>query len=126
MLACSILYCRTAVGAGLAGAIGVRLVIGCGGSTGRSLPTAAGGMIGPAGAGGSSAVRTAATATGFLTADAALDCVEPFRVEMLGVTGIKFEVLGPGVAAGAAGTGAPADGTAGGAMPPAGVIPPVG
>ena len=114
---------------------GDNCVIGCGGCSDSDVAEA-GGIIGPpassadgaVGAGIArgpvSAVRTALTATWRPGAGAALIGVPAFRLLMLGPSGIRFEVVDPG--AGAAGIGT-ADGiAAGGAMPPAGVMPPLG
>jgi hypothetical protein len=130
-------YCRTVVGGGgLPNVTGESCVIGCGGLSGSSDPAAAGGIDGPAesseagaagtgiGRGPVSAVRTAFTATCRAGAGAALIGVPTFRLLMLCPRGIKFDVLAPG--AGAAGTGPAPGSAAGGAMPPAGVMPFVG
>ncbi len=111
-------------------------VIGSGGWSGGSEPSDAAGMLGPfgssagigiAGRGEPSAVRTAFTATCRPGAAATLTGMPVFSPLMPDPVGIKLDVLGP--APGAAGTMLPLgtpliDGNAaGGANPPAGLMP---
>jgi hypothetical protein len=113
-------YCRTAVGGSVTGATGDNCVIGGGGWTGISEPVEAGGIIGLPDS--SPANGAAATATAF-GAGGSVTRVE-FRDNGPVAAGPEFDVLAP--AAGAAGTGLPPGNGIGGAIPPTGVIPPLG
>jgi hypothetical protein len=120
-------YCRTVVGGSVTGAMDESVVIGFGGGIGRSLPAAAGGIVGPGGVGRSSLADAAGAAA---TTDAGAEVralptlnlfedgaalVDPFnKPPEPEADGNRLEVPG----AGAAGTTALGDTADGGARPP--------